>query len=133
MSNAIHRIDIEPFGLGQRGQIYRVHYAGIVLVESSRNPEFDACRALLAKGLVGYVEVWRVGSSFSAMRLEIQTAAGLTVEEGDREGLRFVRWRPRADDSVPDVVSCRADGSRTGSEEPDRRDLAKNSSPPTDL
>ena len=40
------RIDIEVSGLGDRGHRYRVTHAGTVLVDGSRNPEFDACRAL---------------------------------------------------------------------------------------
>jgi hypothetical protein len=51
------------------------------------------------------------------MRLDIEKGAKLTVQEGDREGLRFVRWRLRADDSVPDAVSRRADSPRTGRDE----------------
>ena len=48
------------------------------------------------------------------MRLDIEKGARLTVEEGDREGLRFVRWRPLSLDDVPDAVSCRAVSARTG-------------------
>jgi hypothetical protein len=47
------------------------------------------------------------------MRLDIEKGARLTIEEGDREGLRFVRWRPLSLDSVPDALSCRAVSART--------------------
>jgi hypothetical protein len=53
------RIEIEPVSLVERGERYRVRYAGTVLIESSRNPEFDACGALLAKGIAGHMEVAR--------------------------------------------------------------------------
>src|SRR5262245_44160807 len=74
-----HRIDIEPIGLGQRGQLYLVSYGGAVLVERSRNPEFDACRALLEQGATGRLEVWRRGTTCPALRLDIETGARLTV------------------------------------------------------
>ena len=34
-------------------------YASETLVEGGRNPIFDACRALLARGITGRLEVWR--------------------------------------------------------------------------
>ena len=48
-----HRITIEPISQGARGERYRVSYAGAVLIESCRDPEFDACRALRAQGITG--------------------------------------------------------------------------------
>ena len=87
------------------------------LIESTKNPEFDAARALLARGIVGQLEIWRRGASSPAMRLDIEKGARLTVEEGDCEGLRFVRWRPLSLDNGPDVVSCRAVSARTGRNE----------------
>src|SRR5262245_60162973 len=107
------RIDLEPVRLGQYGQRYRVHYEGAVLIKSSRNPEFDACRELLALGITGRVEVWHKGAS-GPMRIDIAKGARLTVEDGDLEGLRFVRWRKRADDIAANSVSRRAGSSRIG-------------------
>jgi hypothetical protein len=90
----MHRITIEPTNLGEGGQRYRVNYAGNVLVDSSRYPEFDACRALLALGLTGKVEVWRPGAAFPAMRIDIERGARLTVSETEDHGPRMVRCRP---------------------------------------
>jgi hypothetical protein len=90
---------------------------GGTLIESTKNPEFDSARALLALGIVGQVEVWRSGASFSAMRLDIEKAVRLTVEEGDREGLRFVRWRPLSPHNVSGAVSCRAVSPKTDANE----------------
>src|SRR5262245_44463948 len=108
------RIWIETIGLGASGPRYRVTHNDVTLIESTKNPEFDSARALLARGIVGQLEVWRRGASSPAMRLDIEKGARLTVEEGDREGLRFVRWRPLSLDNVPDAVSCRAVSARTG-------------------
>ena len=49
----MHNVVIIPAGLGKRGQQYSVTYLGSLLVESTRNPEFDACRALRARGITG--------------------------------------------------------------------------------
>ena len=49
-----HRIQIQPTTIrGERGQYYRVHYDGSVLIDETWNPELEACRALLARGIVG--------------------------------------------------------------------------------
>jgi hypothetical protein len=92
-----HRIIIEPASLGERGHRYRVTYDGRTLIESSRVPALDACRALLALGITGKLEVWRSGKAWPDMQLEIERGALLTVEESDRQAPRFVRWKPRED------------------------------------
>ena len=52
------RVELEPIGVTEHGQRYRVMYAGEVLAEGRRNPIFDACRALLARSITGRLEVW---------------------------------------------------------------------------
>jgi hypothetical protein len=118
------RIWIEPIGLGASGLRYRVTHNGVTLIESTKSPEFDSARALLARGIIGQLEVWRHCASVPAMRLDIEKAARLTVEEGDLEGLRFVRWRPLSLDNVSDAVSCRAVSPRTGANEGSAATLA---------
>src|SRR5215471_9370816 len=78
-----HRIYVEPTTIrGERGQHYRVHYEGAVLIEDTWNPEFEACRALLARGVSGRLEVWRVGRDHPDMLVpDIARAAEWTVEE----------------------------------------------------
>jgi hypothetical protein len=105
-------IVIEPTGLGDRGHRYRVTYAGTVLVDGSRNPEFDACRALLAKGIRGKLEIWRKGAAFPAMVLDIEAGARLTVAETEKEGPRVVRWRPFSGADDQTAVVSRADQAR---------------------
>ena len=132
----ISRIYLEPVSLSDRGQRYRVIHDGLTLIASSRNPEFDSARALLAKGITGQLEVWHNGAAFYAMRVDIAEAAGLTVEESDRIGPRFARWRPRSEETA-NAVSCSDHSSRTGADEiqvgrqPDQWDLAKKTPPPT--
>jgi len=112
-----HRIDIEPIGLGQRGQLYLVSYGGAVLVERSRNPEFDACRALLEQGATGRLEVWRRGTTCPALRLDIETGARLTVEESLAIGPRFARWQPRSEDLASNDLSSSDVSPRTAAGE----------------
>ena len=111
------RIWIEATGLGGRGQRYRVIHNGVTLIESTNNPEFDSARALLTRGIVGQVEVWRHGANFPAMRLDVEKAARLTIEENDRSGPRFTRWHPRSEEANGNAVSTSGGFARTAREE----------------
>jgi hypothetical protein len=90
-----HRIDVQIIRYGVRGPIYLVMYAGDVLLEHW-NPEFEACRALLARGITGKLETWRPGGTHPALILDIEKAAKLTVEESDSVRVRIVPWKPFA-------------------------------------
>lgn len=86
-------------------------YAGETLVEGRRNPIFDACRALLARGITGRLEVWRQGKTSADMQLDIERGAGLAICETATESLRVVPWRPwqpRPDTASPNAVSRRS-------------------------
>src|SRR5262249_6427729 len=87
-----HRIDIEPTTIrGKRGQYYRVHFEGAVLIAETRNPEFEACRALSALNVTVRLEVWRFGKSHPDMLVpDIAKAAKWTVVENENQGPRFV-------------------------------------------
>ena len=89
-----HRIDIEVVGLGERGHRYRVTYEGRTLIASCRVPGLDACRALLALGITGRLEMWRPGKPWPDMQLDIEGAAKWTVLENEDEVPRLVPWRP---------------------------------------
>jgi hypothetical protein len=95
-----HRIDIESIALGERSHRYRVKFRGSVLIANCRVPGLDACRALLALGITGTLEMWRAGKMWPDMELDIERGAKLTVEESDRQTPRFIRWRPREDASA---------------------------------
>jgi hypothetical protein len=92
-----NRIYIEPTSIrAERGQRYRVHFQGAVLIDETWNPEFEACRALLARGVSGRLEVWRPRGSFPGLILDIAKAARLNVEESATVGARIVPWVPFA-------------------------------------
>jgi hypothetical protein len=109
------RVDLEAIGLTEHGRRYRVTYAGQTLVEGRRNPIFDACRALLARGLTGRLEVWRQSKTSADMQLDIERAARLAIKETATESLRVVSWepwRPIPDEPSHGRVSYRAGCSR---------------------
>jgi hypothetical protein len=108
------RVIIEPISRGDQGQCYRVFHNGKVLVANTRNPEYDACRQLLAQGITGLLEVWHRGASVPALRLDIEAGARWTVLESSGEGPRLVRWRPHPGAIDRDPVSSRARASETG-------------------
>jgi hypothetical protein len=87
-------VELEPLGLTEHGQRYRVTHAGETLVEGRRNPIFDACRVLLARGISGRLEVWRRGKTSADMQLDIERGAGLAIKETATESLRIVTWEP---------------------------------------
>src|SRR5215470_486725 len=88
------RVELEPIGLTEHGRRYRVTYAGEVLTEGRRNPIFDACRALLARGITGRLEVWRRGKTSADMQLDIEPGALFAIRETARESIRLVPWEP---------------------------------------
>jgi hypothetical protein len=63
------------------------------LIESSRDPELDACRALVAIGITGRLAVWRSGAAHAASRVDIERGAKWSAVETDH-GPRFVPWQP---------------------------------------
>ena len=89
-----HRVDIEPTHYTSTGARYRVTYLGETLIESARDPEFEACRALLAKGITGTLVTYSPGSSVPRMRVDIEKGAKLTTIDNATEGPRIGRYRP---------------------------------------
>jgi hypothetical protein len=115
MAGPATRIAIEPTAIrGERGQRYRVHFHGAVLIEETCSPEFDTCRLLLARGFTGTLEVCRVGQPKVCMRLDIEAAAKLTVAVTATTGPRIVGWVPLPEEAFPDAVSRSGGSLRKG-------------------
>jgi hypothetical protein len=53
----------------------------------------------------------------SAMRFDVEKAAKLTIEEGDRSGPRFARWQPRSEEANENSVSTSGGYARTAGDE----------------
>jgi hypothetical protein len=100
--NPEHRIEIEPTHSTGTGARYRVTHSGKTLIESARDPEYQACRALLAKGIRGELVTYRPGSLVARMRIDIETGAQLTIIENAKEGPRRARYRPHPGSTEPD-------------------------------
>ena len=64
------------------------------MVEQTVSPMCPSCRALMARGITGQFETWREGEPYTCMRGDIETAAGLTLEESSTKKPRFKRWQP---------------------------------------
>lgn len=107
------RITIEAIDATPHNGRYRVHHDGSVLIASAREPLFETCRALAAQGVVGRVEMWRVGGAQWDMASDIETGALLTVSEGPMAGPRFALWQEFED--AGEIAVSRSTGSaRTG-------------------
>jgi hypothetical protein len=90
--DSAHRIDVTLRTHGQSGSCYRVLYAGQTLVESAKEPLTEACRALVALGYTGRLEMW--GSEpYPHMIVLIEQAARFTVVENANDGPRFAKYR----------------------------------------
>ena len=88
---------------GNPGYVYSVIYDGTLLIERSRDPECDAARALLAKGLMGKLTLCDGKTGVPRTIIDIRRAAELTVKEGP---LRFVAYEGMPDRaSGPESVS----------------------------
>jgi hypothetical protein len=88
------RVDIELTHYASGGARYRVTYLGETLIASARDPEFEACRALLAKGIIGTLVTYGPGGTAARMRIDIEDGAKLTTIENANEGPRIGRYRP---------------------------------------
>jgi hypothetical protein len=89
-----HRIEAQVMRYGVRGAIYRVMYAGEVLISACRCPLLDSCRALLSRGITGRLELWRAGKPTFDMACDVQVGAQYTFVESETESIRLVRWSP---------------------------------------
>lgn len=87
------RIYINRVRITARGALYEARLDspfGPTLIGLSPEPTLAACRALMAIGRRGHVEVWDAKRPFPRMAGDIATLAKLTVNERDR---RFERYR----------------------------------------
>jgi hypothetical protein len=92
-----HRIEIERTHYTSTGARYRVTYLAETLIESARDPAFEACRALLARGIVGALVTYSPGSSVPRVRVDIEQGAKLMTIDNANDGPRFGRYRPHPD------------------------------------
>ena len=94
-----HKARLHPTWLGGRtGYVYSVIYGGELLVDRSRDPEFDAARALMARGIItGKLTLCDGKTGVPRSVIDIEQAAKLATSEGQHR-LRFVKWTPMPTD-----------------------------------
>lgn len=66
-----------------QGPLYDAKYQGRVIVKGSREPGHDSARVLKALSVTGLLEVWDEVLPYCRFRLDIDEAAGLTIQEGE--------------------------------------------------
>ena len=84
---------IHPRWVGGKA-VYSIIFDGRLLVERSRDPEFDAARALAARGITGTLTLLDGKTGLPRLTLDIEKAAKLTVREDRRKGPLFVKYVP---------------------------------------
>ena len=72
---------------------YDVQPGEEVIVRGSRDPEHDAARALLARGITGPMTTMRANGMVCMHLVSIEKTAHWSVREDD-VGLRLQRWKP---------------------------------------
>jgi hypothetical protein len=92
--DSAHRIDVTLRTHAQSRSCYRVQYAGQTLIESAKEPLTEACRALVALGYTGRLEMWGGEPDPLMIVRDIEQAAKLAVVETVNDGPRFARYRP---------------------------------------
>jgi hypothetical protein len=75
------------------GFIYDAIYRGNVIA-SSRDPETDACRALVKMGITGRVTFWHEGAKAPSMTADIEKLAKLRFGDNLRDGPTVQRHVP---------------------------------------
>jgi hypothetical protein len=89
----LYRVEIERIQASGPAR-YRVTLDGDVLIERCRDPEFETCRALLARGLTGTVESWVRGATAPGFRLDIELGSQAATHESATRSPRLGKWSP---------------------------------------
>lgn len=99
---------LHPVWVGGRdGYRYSVIHDGKLLVDRSRDPECDAARALLARGITGKLTTLDGKTGIPRTIINIEKAARLCTVERQRDGLRFERYSgtPHSEGYSPETAS----------------------------
>ena len=94
----MHKIYIKQKSYGLRGPLYEVLYDGNVIVSSTTIPLFDGARALDKMGVSGPLEMWDHERPYARMKSTVETAAKLTITEGENVP-RIRKYHPRPYDA----------------------------------
>ncbi len=81
-SQSNHKVEIKLVCYDRRGTIYAVLHEGEALIDRSYDPEFQACRELLRRGLRGKLTTYRDGKA--SMVLDVEKAAQHHTKDNDQ-------------------------------------------------
>jgi len=107
IANWAQELKAELFAIEGSGGLYHVRFRGELIIQRSRDPEFDLARELLARGFGGEVKIIDALTGKHRSTVNITKAAGLTVKEG-AHGPYFAKQTlsdraPTAETPSPDV------------------------------
>ena len=74
--------------------LYDVEFDGELVITGSAEPACDFARAMRVRGHRGWIKVIDADSGMHRYSVNIEKAARLTVRDTEREGPRFVKWKP---------------------------------------
>jgi hypothetical protein len=98
---------------GRDGYRYSVLFDGKLLVDRSRDPECDAARALVVKGITGQLTLLDGKTGIPRTIIDIERAAKLCTVERRRDGLRFEKYA-----GTPHSEGCSPETGAAGPPEP---------------
>ena len=102
---------LHPMWVPKVGYRYSVVFDGKLLVDRSRDPECDAARALVAKGITGKLTMLDGKTGKPRIVIDIERAAQLCVKEGP---LRFAPYETRPDAPLAAETDEAAMGGSSG-------------------
>ena len=97
---------------GKNYYTYSVKFAGELIVNGSINPEHDACRALLTKGITGTLLLQDCGNGKGRTRIDIERGALWCISEG-QHGFRLARWKAYPCQDSPETGESLEPGADT--------------------
>lgn len=91
---AIHAIEISQGHRTPSRQMYVVRYRGEVILSTTRDPEWEAARVLVGRGLSGRLHTRRAGTSTISFDQNLEKAATLTTSDPNKGRARIGKCLP---------------------------------------
>ena len=90
------RIRLRHLRYVSTGQLWTVRddSTGEIIVDAVKDPEFEAARVLVARGVTGTMETYTGDRDFPSFRMDVEKAAKLMTVENRTDGPRLAKWRP---------------------------------------
>jgi len=96
------------------GYVYQVGVGDDLIVVGSVDPEHDAARALLARGITGHCQFVDARTGLPRISFDIETSARFRMSEEARSGLRLRHHHSYTDSASPERSLPRLDSALAG-------------------